>query len=493
MKSSIILTACLYFALVTNLSARQSALDWVNSAGSNGFDSAFSLAVDSHDDVYIGGEFMLTVDFDPGPGATELTATVQDPFIAKYTAAGDLLWARHLSGRGRVTHIALDSNDDLIAVGWFSQPLTLDNTITLQPEGQQDLFMLKLNSAGDVVWGQSIGALANEVPTALAIDSNNNFVLALTVGFEVDLDPGPGITNVMRGNGAWDAAVAKYDSNGAFAWGLLFEQQQSSTVSQEDFVGHLLVDANDNVVAAGQFLRTTQFGGTTLTSTTSDAYITKISPSGSVMWAQSTNGPGLRAGNLALGQDANGHLYTAGLFLGEKDFDPDVVDEAIANTDTLDMFVSSYTENGDFRWLRTVTGSGVAQGFDVLAQSNGAITVAGQYSGTVDFDTSGAGDERTAQAGWDSYFNHYDSDGNVISVQTLDGTRTFGGEASAIEGLAETADGALLIAGHQRLGVDFDPGPGPFDVIPNGGDEIFVARYGLGELVFASGFETPSP
>ena len=470
----------------------QRQLDWVVSLGSNGFEGAYAVAVDASNNVYLAGQFHNTVDFDPGPGVTEFTGTPQDPFVAKYTAAGDLVWARHFVGPGRVTDIAVDGSDNLVVTGWFGQqPLVLDDMITLEVEAGRDPFFAKLDANGNVLWGRVIEGSADEDrPQALAIDSNNAIIISGQIGFRADLDPGPGVFEVMRNMGAFSSFVAKYDSSGNFVWGMLFEQQTQTGRGFENSLGGLVVDANDDIYAAGEYVAQGAFGAITLISQSSDGVIVKISSGGSVVWAQSTDGPGLRAGNFALDQDGDGNLYTTGIYLGEKDFDPNPTVEELSDASvSLDLFIASYDENGNFRWLNTITGSGVTQGFDLLAQSSGSITVAGQYSGVVDFDPLGTPDTRTAQAQWDSFFSHYSASGNVISVQTLDGTFAGGGQASAIESIAETKDGALLTAGHYRLAVDFQPGPGEFRVFPNPGDEIFVARYAP-DLIFGDGFQT---
>src|SRR5438045_1885736 len=64
--------------------------------GSTGFDTAAAVAADAAGNVYVSGTFNATVDFDPGPGTATLTAAgaanTSDAFLAKYTAAGALVW-----------------------------------------------------------------------------------------------------------------------------------------------------------------------------------------------------------------------------------------------------------------------------------------------------------------------------------------------------------------------------------------------------------------
>ena len=87
-----------YLLILTLLAApagfSQTNLQWVNTMGSNGFDGGFAVATDSTGHAYLGGFFVGTVDFDPGPGVFELTAVIEDPVLVKFDSAGDFVWAR---------------------------------------------------------------------------------------------------------------------------------------------------------------------------------------------------------------------------------------------------------------------------------------------------------------------------------------------------------------------------------------------------------------
>src|SRR5438309_1373328 len=68
--------------------------------GGSAFERTQAATTDPSGLVYVTGRFEGTVDFDPGAGTTSLTALggSDDVFVAKYTAAGALVWARSLGG-----------------------------------------------------------------------------------------------------------------------------------------------------------------------------------------------------------------------------------------------------------------------------------------------------------------------------------------------------------------------------------------------------------
>src|SRR5919106_1551259 len=62
-------------------------------------EESFAIATDSAGNVVIAGWMQGTVDFDPGPGTASLTTKgLYDSFVAKYSSAGALLWAKQMGG-----------------------------------------------------------------------------------------------------------------------------------------------------------------------------------------------------------------------------------------------------------------------------------------------------------------------------------------------------------------------------------------------------------
>jgi len=77
-------------------------LVWARSMGGTvESEIAFAIAVDGDGNVYTTGRFDGTVDFDPGPATFNLTSAsspLPDIFISKLDSAGDFVWARRMGG-----------------------------------------------------------------------------------------------------------------------------------------------------------------------------------------------------------------------------------------------------------------------------------------------------------------------------------------------------------------------------------------------------------
>src|SRR5207244_105765 len=93
--------------------------------GSGGDDEGISIATDTEGNYYVTGWFQGTVDFDPSSAVANLTAAGDyDGYIAKYSPAGRLLWARDLgSSSGNYVDgwgITVDPAGNVYVSGWFT-------------------------------------------------------------------------------------------------------------------------------------------------------------------------------------------------------------------------------------------------------------------------------------------------------------------------------------------------------------------------------------
>src|SRR6185436_9655371 len=76
-------------------------LNWAKQMGGTTNDQAFAMAVDASGNVYLTGSFTGTADFDPGAGTFNLvSAGTFDVFVVKLNSSGDLLWAKSMGGSG---------------------------------------------------------------------------------------------------------------------------------------------------------------------------------------------------------------------------------------------------------------------------------------------------------------------------------------------------------------------------------------------------------
>ena len=186
-------------AFITKLNPTGSALIYSTYLGGSQLDYAYTIAVDSTGEAFVGGD-TNSFNFPVTPGAIQTTreASNQDAgFVTKLNASGSALaYSTYLGGKGddNVSAITLDSNGDAYATGFTSStdfPVTsgaFQSTLdTSPPYVLWNAFVSELNSSGtsmvySTFLGGSIGLGADlgfgDYANGIALDGHGMVYLA---------------------------------------------------------------------------------------------------------------------------------------------------------------------------------------------------------------------------------------------------------------------------------------------------------------------------
>lgn len=143
-----------------------------------------------------------------------------DCFVAKYDSSGNFAWAHSFGGTGtdRVWSGAVDRSGNVLVTGGFEGAVDFDpgpGAFNLTAASSRSIFTLKLRNNGDFAWAKMAGSAGGlHSGRALATDDSGNVYTAAVSPGGCDVDPGPG-EYLVDG----DCIVQKLDSNGNFVWG----------------------------------------------------------------------------------------------------------------------------------------------------------------------------------------------------------------------------------------------------------------------------------
>jgi len=387
---------------------------------------------------------------------TSLLLLVIILYGVKDSCAQTFQWAKRWGGleheAGR--QVAVDASGNVYTIGVFQATADFDpgaGVSNLTSAGQEDIFLTKLNSAGNFVWARRYGSTVADVAGYVACDAAGN--VYITGGFSgtVDFDPGAGIFN-MTALGGQDIFVCKISSAGNFIWA---KQAGSSTFG--DRGESLVIDASSNVYITGPFGGTADFdpgaGTFNMVSAGSfDIFLWKLNTSGNLVWAKRMGSTSLDQGT-ALALDVSGNVYATGSFFNTVDFDPNAgvvnLTPAIGNG----AFVVKISSAGNLIWAKVVGNLG----YDVAVDPLGNVYTCGQFSGTVDFDP-GAGTFNLTAVGtnYNIYICKLTTTGNFVWARRIGAT----GSIQYAEGIKVDGAGNSYIAGYFSGTVDFNPGTG---------------------------------
>lgn len=359
--------------------------------------SITAMAVSSTGNVYLTGRFLGTVDFDPGAGTfnmTDFAGFSYDVFVLKLDASGNFVWAKRWgwSDTDEAASIALDGLENVYTTGLF-YGLSVDfdpgsGVYNLGSTGSDDIFVSKLNSAGDFVWAISFaGTSFNDNSYSIAARFGDVYVTG-AFNQTTDFDPGPGIYNLTStGGSVQDVFVCKLDNAGVFQWA----RQMGGT--SNDFGYGIAIDVSGNVLTTGKFNGTADFdpgaGIFNLSAACGGIFISKLDGSGNFVWAKqfvhSTNACVTIQGS-AIAVDASSNILTTGEFYSSIDFDPGASTYILNSFSSGgDIYVSKLDASGNFVWARQLGGTGLDIAKSIAVNAAGTFTT-GRFQGTADFD-----------------------------------------------------------------------------------------------------------
>lgn len=373
------------------------ALVWVAQIGGTGAERVTSLAQDAAGNLYLGGAFQGSTDFDPGAGGQVLTSLGgEDGFVVKLSAVGDFMWSRRLGGvnADQVTGVAVDATGRTYATGVFSGSADLLPAAgtTIVSTGAQDAFLLGLDAAGAVSFVFPIGGIDTDQANAIAVTSGG--VVVVGGAFRGSAAFAGGTVTQLSSQGGGDAFLAGYSTDGTLVWARGLGGIAEEAIRE----GGLAPDGEGGVVATGTFTGTTDFDAGT-------GVASRTSLGGTDWFAVRYDGTGAFRSVFAVGTvaadpaprpaaDPDGTLLLTGGFSGAVDFDPgpgSTVIASLGSAGASDAFVAKYTFAGGLTWVsRFGEGTSVAErqnrGVAVAPFPSGGVLTAGRFFGSPDFD-----------------------------------------------------------------------------------------------------------
>ncbi|MBL0048824.1 MAG: T9SS type A sorting domain-containing protein [Bacteroidetes bacterium] len=249
-----------------------------------------------------------------------------------------------------------DANGNIISVGSFQGTVDADpssNTFYMASSGGYDMYMVKYDTAGAMLWAKTMGGATNDEPYDVILDAAGNIYLTGFCSARTDFDGG-GDTNFVTPIGTSNATgifLAKYDANGDLIWA----KMMSGTVN--GWGKKMKLDSNGDLILVGNFAGTVDFdpsAGTTnvvaASTNFSDVFITKYTPSGALVWAKKIGGSVYDEVD-ALILDSNDNFYISGYMNQTVDFDPGAgTYNLIMPINSQAGYVAKYDNQGNFIW-----------------------------------------------------------------------------------------------------------------------------------------------
>jgi len=419
------------------------ALLWAKRFGGSGAEHGQAIASDGANNVLVTGYFYGAVDFG---GGLLGSAGQSDAFVVKLSADGSHVWSRQFGGSGSEvgTGVAVDGAGNVIVTGRLGG--TVDFGGGPLTSGQNGLYIVKLDANGSHVWSKGFGDIV--IGNSVAVDGAGNVVVAGHFHGTVDFGGG-----LLTSGGDQDIFVAKFDATGAHVW------SRRAGDSAGQYATSVAVDDVGNVIVTGRFSGTIDFGGAPFAGG-DDIFVVKLDSAGNHVWSKGFGDANTQNGN-GVAVDPNGNVIIAGEFSGTADFGGG----PLVSAGGTDIFVSKLDASGGHLWSERFGDANDQTAAGVATDPGGNVLVTGGIAGEADF---GGGPLASAGAA-DLFVVKLDASGGYLWGKRV-------GDATDQLGQSIAADvmGNVLVTGTMYGSADFGAGP----LASAGSADIFVAKLG---------------
>ncbi len=414
MKPSIFsLTFSIFIFITLNANAQTPAWQWSSSFGGLLNDQSTSIANDAFGNIYVVGSFYsTTITF----GSYTLvnhdnSGLTQDVFIVKFDSIGNVVWAQGFGGslRDEADCVVIDLLGNIVISGKFNSPSFIFGADTLNSIGYFNLFFAKIDGGGNPLWAKSIDCDSFSWVHPITTDLQNNIYVSGSF-FSSTLIIG---ANTLVNTGGADMFIAKFDSSGNVLWA------KQSNGSGLELSYSLSTNSMGQVYLGGQLQNgnSASFDTITLASNGNiSTFLVKYDSNGDVLWAKGSSGVGL-AGSMYGSIDESGNpILTGYYFQGSILFDTVALPTSAGGAD---VFIVKYNESGNVIWAKKASGVNDESGYGIATDDNNNIYVTGSFRSTkIDFDQI-----TLTTSGFDDLFiAKLDSNGNYIFAKKAGGT-----------------------------------------------------------------------
>jgi len=245
---------------------------WVRQIGGAGEDNAGDIALDRSGNIYLTGSTWGNLYGENGGSDGD---EAWDVFLAKLSPEGRVTWGKQVSRRSQefAHSLAVDENGDVYVAGSTTGVMSSNPSETSR--GGHDVFVLKYNANGDLVWGAQKGSTLQEDPTRIVADQQGHlYVLGVTNGDWAR-------SNADLSHYFWDYFLWKLSTAGE----PVFVQQYGS--AHEEMANGLALDDRGGLYvvgsAKGDYFAPNLNG---LSFSTADCFLEKLDSNGAHVWGQ---------------------------------------------------------------------------------------------------------------------------------------------------------------------------------------------------------------
>lgn len=363
---------------------------WSSYYGAAGNEIGHDIEVDQNGDVFIAGATQsISGMATSNASQVENGGGLYDAFIAKFSAAGQLIWGSYFGGAGfdYGNTLTLDGQGNAYLGGWSDSEQNISTTGAFQPNyaGIYDATLSKYDQNGNLVWSTYFGGEGEENGIRLATAGNGNILLAGATSSETTIAT-PGADQFEYGGGEKDMFISEFSPNGDLVWSTYLGG------TDREYGYALTVDDEGNIYIGGSVYSPDGLAtaGTheSLLHGESDGFVAKFSPIGQKIWGTYVGGTNQEV-TYDISVDQQNNLIMLGVTQST---------DRVATADAyqlnysggLDIFLAKFDRNGRRLWGTYYGGPRDDIGYGIIAGGNRQYYLTGQSTNATGLTTPDA-------------------------------------------------------------------------------------------------------
>lgn len=393
--------------------AQDPAIIWQNTIGGNAGDFSSAFEPTADGGYILGGYSTSNISGDK----TENSNGGTDIWIVKLNSVGAIMWQNTIGGSGEDLLLSIKQTTDGGYILGAGSDSNISGDKTENSRGGLDYWIIKLNANGTIIWQKTYGGAQPEFDAYVVQTADGGYF----VGGYSDSNISGDKTDPT--NGQRDYWALKLDSTGAIVWqnsigGSLVDRPQAAFQTND---GGFIIGGFSNSSASGD--KSENNNGIR------DYWIVKLNSSGAVQWENTIGGADddvLRD----MIQTADGGYLVGGY--SKSNISGDKTENSQGD---YDHWIIKLDGNGTIVWQNTIGGSGIDYPRDIKQLADGNYMIASWSNSNVSGDKT-----ENSNGGYDYWLVKLNGAGAILSQNSIGGAADESGTY-----IIENSDGSFTM------------------------------------------------
>lgn len=409
--------------LLSDIVLPQPVIEWQNNIGGSLEDRLFSVAQTADGGYVMGGYSKSGISGDK----TEICTGFDDFWVVKVNSAGVLVWENTIGGTSYDEIISLAATPDGGCVLGGRSASNISGDKTENSNGGSDYWVLKINNTGGIEWQNTIGGSLTDDLHSISPTSDGGYILG---GFSESNISGDKTEN-SRGN--FDYWVVKLNAAGNIDW--------QKTLGGSDYDNLWSVkQTTDGGYIVGGYSSSNISGDKTENATGYDYWVVKLNSTGGIEWQNTIGGSSIDY-LCSLAQTTDGGYIVGGY--SYSDISGDKTQNSFGDGD---YWVVKLNSSGTIQWQNTVGGNAQERMTYVAQTPDGGYILGGDSESGI----SGNKTENT-NGFFDYWLVKLNATGTIQWQNSIGGN---GGDTYPY--MALTSDGGYILGGSSDSNISGD-------------------------------------